>query len=781
MLKKHRETLLVLTVLLAIFGLYLYTTFPAYKNDDSPETVSSAYTLGISHPPGYPLFTMAGKIFSLLPLGSPAFRLNLFSICLAMLALLMFYFLVKQGMRAISGGENRLLALLAVFIPAFTYVFWNQAIEAKGGIYMLNILFLSALIYMSVRQLNAFGARRLYLLTYVFGLSLSNHWPSMAVFAPLLLYLFHKDRGTITAKRFALSLFFFLIGASAYLYLPVRGGARDALVFMARPDNLRDFLWTVLLSGYPAAVSPSLNLNAYQVKEMLAVAPKDFPFLWPLVPAGLYAMWRPDKKVLWAYLSVLAANLFIVTFTLRLSEQYGWAIGTFLMPSLLVLAVCAAQGAHLLAKFLNRKLYKNIFIFVLAAALSCTAFLQFKANNSRRNFLSYDFGNNIIRTLEPGSFYMPEGDFYVLPFIYGRVVERRAGDIKYLNVYSLQFQWGIDDFARKYGSAELKPDELAANAVKIVDRFAPSCRIYFSGYEKPLELARGGYSERVDGILYRMAKKEEHISPRVFELYSYRGAYDAQADYDRLLAGIYGGSLAAKAGEDYAAGDYRAAAALYERALLLPMAASKPDAYYNLSLCYRFLLDKDREIFCLKKTIELRPDFWPAYEQVGMLYYADRLLPQARDMFERAVKLGSPDTEALARYEKAIDSVGMDEQYGQVFRTATDLLAKQGKYSAAISLFDFLAGKNYRPDEIYKNIGVYNFKSNNFEEALRYFRESMLVKKSPEIYMSIAYTYYKMRLPDKALSVLDEGARVFAGNAQMIQMYNQIQREERRK
>jgi len=194
MIKKHKDIILLLVCLIAIFQLYLYTTFPAFKNDDSPETITSAYTLGISHPPGYPLFTIMGKVFSVLPVGSPAFRINLFAIFLGLMVLLLFYFIIKQNIYLIFKDNSKIINYFGIFVLAFTFLFWNQTIEAKGGIYILNLLFLSALTYLSLNLFYKFNTGRFYLLIYIFGLSLTNHWPSMLVFFPALGYIFYKYR-----------------------------------------------------------------------------------------------------------------------------------------------------------------------------------------------------------------------------------------------------------------------------------------------------------------------------------------------------------------------------------------------------------------------------------------------------------------------------------------------------------------------------------------------------------------------------------------------------------
>lgn len=57
--------------------LYVRTLAPTVTSEDSGELITAAYTLGIAHPPGYPLWCILGKLFSLIPLGNVAWRVNL--------------------------------------------------------------------------------------------------------------------------------------------------------------------------------------------------------------------------------------------------------------------------------------------------------------------------------------------------------------------------------------------------------------------------------------------------------------------------------------------------------------------------------------------------------------------------------------------------------------------------------------------------------------------------------------------------------------------------------
>jgi hypothetical protein len=65
----------------AFFALivYILTLGPTVTGEDSGELVSAAYTLGIAHPPGYPLWCILGHLFTYIPFGPVAWRVNLMS------------------------------------------------------------------------------------------------------------------------------------------------------------------------------------------------------------------------------------------------------------------------------------------------------------------------------------------------------------------------------------------------------------------------------------------------------------------------------------------------------------------------------------------------------------------------------------------------------------------------------------------------------------------------------------------------------------------------------
>src|SRR5947207_15395022 len=77
-----------LGVTLGALVLYLVTLAPSTAMWDTSEYIAAAYTLGLPHPPGNPLFVIIGRVFSILPIASSvAVRINILAaICSAVSA-----------------------------------------------------------------------------------------------------------------------------------------------------------------------------------------------------------------------------------------------------------------------------------------------------------------------------------------------------------------------------------------------------------------------------------------------------------------------------------------------------------------------------------------------------------------------------------------------------------------------------------------------------------------------------------------------------------------------
>jgi len=727
---KYKDKIILIICLLAIFQLYLYTTFPAFKNDDSPETITSAYTLGISHPPGYPLYIMAGKVFSLLPIGSPAFRMNLFAIFLAMLVLLFTPVLLKRNSLNLSGVENKTAVFSGLFILAFSYIFWNQAIGAKGGIYILNILFFAILLYLSTELLEKFNLKYAYLISFIFGLSLANHWPSMIILLPVFGYSVLKRRKKITSGNVIIILMLFFTGISPYIYLFLRAQAKDVFINMARPNTWENFRWTVLRSAYAFPVAPSFEVYKDQVKEFLHLFINDFLILIILIVPGCYALWKKNRRLLAFYACALAIIISLVLFYNRSDKIYIWTIDNFLMPAQYIFYILILDGICYFSGAIRKKSTMIFSCLILFLIIIWLGIAHFKANNNRENYISYDFGSNEIATMEPGSFYIPFGDYYILPFIYEKTIGHKADKINFYMLYNLTTKWGIKDFNEKYGNILSDQNSTGQNIKNIINKYAAGSSLYIN-YEnlQGLEAYLAGMQLKPAGLLYRISSSDRQTTYNVFKNYSYRGIFDACDSYDKLTVSEYGRRLSKAADYCLAEKKFDKAIEIYKYSLLFPENQARADVYFNMSFAYNQLGDEDSQVQYLRKSIKERENDPRAYEILAKIYYGEKLMPMAEDMLEKAVQNGSANRNFLQTVISQIGNVNTQQYYDELFNRSKEFFT-EGKYLKTIDMLEFLIGRHYTSPELYYNLVVCYIKTGDLTTAASVLREAMSVYSS---------------------------------------------------
>ncbi|MBN2391186.1 MAG: DUF2723 domain-containing protein [Anaerolineae bacterium] len=116
-----------LAALIGVLALaaYVRTLAPDVLYGDSAEFQTLAYTLGITHSTGYPVYLLAARLVGFLPLASPAWRVNLFSALCAAWTVGGVYLLARYF------TPNRTGAALGSIALALSYTFWAQAIIAE--------------------------------------------------------------------------------------------------------------------------------------------------------------------------------------------------------------------------------------------------------------------------------------------------------------------------------------------------------------------------------------------------------------------------------------------------------------------------------------------------------------------------------------------------------------------------------------------------------------------------------------------------------------------------
>ncbi|MFQ6000384.1 MAG: DUF2723 domain-containing protein [Anaerolineae bacterium] len=232
---------------LAAFLLYLRTMAPSVACIfcDSLEFQLVTYKLGIAHPTGYPLYTLLGKLFTFLPLGDVAYRVNLMSAFFGALTVALLYLTMRLVL------NFRLPALLGALVFAVSPVFWSQAVIAE--VYTLNSMFVALTLFLLLRWKEAVEEDKgasLRPLALAYGLSLTHHRTMLLLAPAMAAFVLWVDRGLFKRDReWARLASLFLAPLLLYLYIPIRGVYTSSLDG-TYVNTLSGFIKQVTAGGY---------------------------------------------------------------------------------------------------------------------------------------------------------------------------------------------------------------------------------------------------------------------------------------------------------------------------------------------------------------------------------------------------------------------------------------------------------------------------------------------------------------------------------------------------
>lgn len=376
---------------LCVFALYLACAYPTVAPRDSADMAAAALTLGPAHPPGYPLYCLLGKAWiTALPLGDPAYRLNVLSAVAGALAVVVF-----RGWLAEECGSGA-AALGAGLCLAFSAPLWKFSLLSE--MYSLQALFAAALLRLSSGD-SAGARRRAAWSGLLFGLGLVNH-QSLLFLAPALLWLW---RGQGAGRFWREWLGLTAAGLALYGFVWIRlGSFSEALALITR----KEYGSLSLFSGFSRPMTPALAQGLLRhLAEGLWTGTSGLTMGLALL--GGWELWR-KKRRLAAGLGLVFLFFGPVYFLMTRFDLSSWVARSVLETAFLipVLAVCAA-AAFGLARLGRRPAIAAV--LALAAAGS-VAWAQGENAFHRDDFSAWDYGNDLRRVLPPGSVTAAGGD-----------------------------------------------------------------------------------------------------------------------------------------------------------------------------------------------------------------------------------------------------------------------------------------------------------------------------------------------------------------------------------
>lgn len=242
--------------------VYIITISPDVSFWDCGEFIACSFTMSVMHPPGSPLYTILGRIFTLFPFGNIAWRVNMMSVIAAGFTVMLLYLIIVRLINEYRGQpENRMARLLtfgSAFLGAMTFAFtdshWFNSEEAE--VYAMSIFFTALVVWLILywgdRAEDAKAEKYLLLIVYLMGLATGIHMLNLLAFSFILLIVHFRNNES--AKRLvwvvliqvAVPLFLYLL---FFHYDPRTKGYEDMLAFQAKAGKFLEVVGLITLLG----------------------------------------------------------------------------------------------------------------------------------------------------------------------------------------------------------------------------------------------------------------------------------------------------------------------------------------------------------------------------------------------------------------------------------------------------------------------------------------------------------------------------------------------------
>ena len=498
---------------------------------DSGELATAVEVLGVPHPPGYPTYVLVGKLFSFLPVGDTAFRLNVMSAVAGAAAVVAVFFAGRYLVRLVAlglpgpaaaaenvggAGQGRaqrrdspaayLPALVGSLAVAFAPIFWSQSIVAE--VYTLNALFAAGIAWLALWWLwdiRAGGAApsvtRLVLAAFIFGLGLGNHLTLAAVGVPLLALAALRIPSN-RVRGWGLMGLGLLVGLAVYVYLPI-AAAGNPVVNWGSPDRWSGFSWVVTAGPYRQFVF-GVPLSEYdgRLTSWADLMLEQFNGVGVLLGlGGAWLLWRRDRL-----LGVALGLSFLMIAAYASFYETGDSF-VFLIPSLLVAALWIAVAAHYLLVSVALPLlassrfrtWQGLAMGALAAGLvllipGLSVLRSYPSAGGFDLDLSQDttaraYGEEVFREVEPDAVVLTLLDGPVFSLGYQKYVVDRDSGVLLVGRNFLAFDWYLDDLRRRYPGllpSEL-PEDFDGVLRAVVDEHLGRRAVYLTALDSALE------------------------------------------------------------------------------------------------------------------------------------------------------------------------------------------------------------------------------------------------------------------------------------------------------
>jgi hypothetical protein len=489
---------------------------------DTGDFLATAITKGVSHPSGYPLYTMMGELALKLPLTkSPAWKMGLVSAILSSLSVITFYYI------SLRVTKNQIVALISSLTLAFTYTFWLYSEITE--VFALHVFLMLMTIYFTVVYMEEKSQKILYFLAFFAGLSLTNNLSIVLILLPIgVLILITNIKILLKIRLLIKLLLIFLVGLTPYLYIPI-AASKNPYMNWGQAVNLRNFIALVLRLEYGWGSGLKYQTN-YVFTQLTTYATYLTTYISPLtvlfaVLGAIFLIIQKKYKLLLLFIGlfVLTGPFYIIYSKAPILILGDFAsVEKFYLPSVVALMLLYPFGMSALLELSSKLLKKDSLqlfikrvIYFVFALIAITFFIVNQGKTDLSDCYIGDYlGKDILQSVPRGSILLLSDDAMDFNSIYIQQAFNLRTDVDIVgkhNNFKILFE-GTNQRGEDYSKTDpstlnkavLFP--LIINAMLTRPVFSTE-KLEFKVSEKEL----GGVIAIPHGMLFRLAFESEGL------------------------------------------------------------------------------------------------------------------------------------------------------------------------------------------------------------------------------------------------------------------------------
>ncbi len=462
---------------LITFIIYLTTIAPSVVQIDSGELAAVQATLGIAHPTGYPLYTIIGYLFSLIPLPfTKIFQLNLLAVIYCSAGIGIFshttklvldnldVFAVKKTLvkkkvskqnrknshqekiiedkKSIPELTKYISIAFGAIALAFSRTFWFQSTSVE--VYSLHILLINLIIFFLVKAFinnneNQKSITNSWLLFAVFlALGFSNHMTTLLILPGTAYLYFNKNKfDAASFKRLGLMLLiFFPILLLIYSYLPIRAGQNPSINW-GNPIDLERIMRHVSGKQYQVWLFSSTEAAKKQLVYFINSLPSEFSITLIISLIGLFASYKLSKKFfIFVLITFFSTVLYSINYDINDIDSY------FLL-AYISLAFFVVFGIIKIVELLQQnKITYSFITFILAIILSVQIYSNYSEVNQSNCYTFEDYTKALLNSTSKNAVVFGyEWDYFISESYYFQYVENYRKDIAVIDKELMRRSW----------------------------------------------------------------------------------------------------------------------------------------------------------------------------------------------------------------------------------------------------------------------------------------------------------------------------------------------------